>query len=91
MTAHRWVELETLLRRVRGEYREMLDLRLTRPQAERLLSLDGATCQTVFDILVAEGFLQESPDGSFRLADTGVPWRRANRNKRATGPEGGTS
>jgi len=91
MTAHRWVELETLLRRVRGEYREMLDLRLTRPQAERLLSLDGATCQTVFDILVAEGFLQESPDGSFRLADTGVPWQRANKNKRTNGPEEGRS
>ena len=48
---------DALLDRVRGEYREMPDLRLTLPEAARLWHIDRVTCKALLEALVAEGFL----------------------------------
>jgi len=49
--------LDTLLQRVRGEYREMPGLRLTLPQAQRLFGLERVACLTILKALVTENFL----------------------------------
>ena len=56
---------ETLVVRIRGEYREMPGLRLTFAQACRLWQVDGATCNAVLQTLVDEGFLIGRQDGTF--------------------------
>ena len=56
---------ETLLLRIRGEYREMPGLRLTFAQACRLWQVDAATCKVVLQTLVDEGFLIARQDGTF--------------------------
>lgn len=45
------------LRRVRSEYAEMPDLRLTQAQAQRLLGLEPFPCGLVLGLLVEEGYL----------------------------------
>ena len=56
---------ETLVARIRGEYREMPGLRLTFAQACRLWQVDAATCKAVLQTLVDEGFLVGSHEGTF--------------------------
>jgi hypothetical protein len=51
--------------RVRGEFREMPGLTLTQAQAQRLWSLDAATCTEVLSKLVENGFLSRRADGAF--------------------------
>ena len=51
--------------RIRGEYREMPDLRLTVAQACRLWQLDAAVCAQVLEYLVDTGFLAQTPEGAF--------------------------
>jgi hypothetical protein len=60
-----------LLRRVRGEYREMPGMRLTVDQAMRLWMLDRITCTGLFDSLVAARFLQQDAHGRYRTNDGG--------------------
>src|SRR5262245_44216935 len=55
----------TLLERIRMEYIEMPDLRLTERQARRLWNLDAAVCETLLAALVGEGFLARTADGMF--------------------------
>jgi DNA-binding IclR family transcriptional regulator len=57
-----------LLRRVRGEFKEMPGLRLSLEQAMRLWSLDRATCVEVLSQLQAARFLELDPHGRYRLA-----------------------
>ncbi len=52
------MELDAVVRRVRGEFAEMPGLRLTLPQAMRLWGLDKDACQQVIDVLVGSAFLQ---------------------------------
>ena len=47
-----------LERRIRGEFREMPGLRLSRAQAMRLWSADPAACGRVLDGLIEAGFLR---------------------------------
>jgi DNA-binding IclR family transcriptional regulator len=54
-----------LLDRIRMEYTEMPDLRLTVRQARRLWNLEPATCDDLLDVLVREGFLAQTSDGAF--------------------------
>jgi len=54
-----------IISRIRGEYREMPDLRLTVPQASRLWQLDRSTSEAVIRKLVAEGFLARTRSGAF--------------------------
>lgn len=61
---------EDLLRRIRGEFREMPGLRLTSAQAQRLWGLDIHTCTRVLTALVEAGFLFCGSDGRYmRLGD----------------------
>ena len=57
--------LDDLVSRIRGEYREMPGLRLTRPQACRLWQIDAATCELVLRTLTGEGFLYQTAEGRF--------------------------
>lgn len=60
-----------LLRRIRGEFREMPGLRLSQEQAMRLWSLDRATCVDVLTELRSARFLEIDPNGRYRLAHGG--------------------
>ena len=58
-----------LLTRIRGEFLEMPGLRLTLPQARRLLGLDMLTCSAALAVLEAAGVLATTSDGAFMLAE----------------------
>ena len=60
-----------LLRRIRGEFREMPGLRLSLEQAMRLWSLDRATCVDVLTQLRSARFLEVDTNGRYRLAHGG--------------------
>ena len=62
---------DALLRRVRGEYREMPGMRLTIEQAMRLWDLDRQTCSRLLASLVAAEFLKVDGDGRYGMADSG--------------------
>lgn len=59
---------ESVVKRVRGEFLEMPDLKVTVPQAMRLWGLDRAECTEVIDILVKRSFLRVMPDGQVARA-----------------------
>ena len=52
------MEIDALISRVRGEFREMPGLRLTMPQAMRLWGLERASCQRIVQHLIDSSFLQ---------------------------------
>ena len=54
-----------LLERIRGEYREMPDLKLTPAQAQRLWGISPKRCAATLRRLIEERFLRATPDGSF--------------------------
>ena len=56
---------ESLLTRIRAEYREMPGFCLTLPQACRLWQVDRAECERILATLVAEQFLRRTPTGAF--------------------------
>ena len=62
---------DALLRRIRGEYREMPGMRLTEDQAMRLWGLDRRTCHKALDSLVASHFLAQDHSGRFVKAHCG--------------------
>jgi hypothetical protein len=62
---------DTLASRVRGEYLEMPRLRLTQPQAARLLGLETAACSALLERLTAEGFLRRGGRGQYVLCTEG--------------------
>ena len=62
---------DALLRRVRGEYREMPGMRLTIEQAMRLWNIDRQACASVFNSLIASHFLEMDGFGRFRKAHSG--------------------
>ena len=61
-------DLDRLLDIVRGEFLEMLGLRLSRRQAQRLWALDARTCDVAIETLERDGFLRRTRDGTFMLA-----------------------
>jgi hypothetical protein len=63
---HRTSKEDALLRRVRGEYREMPGMRLTIDQAMRLWDLDRQTCQSLLHSLVEAHFLEVDAHGRYR-------------------------
>jgi len=65
------VRHDALLRRVRGEFREMPGLALSLYQAQRMWNLHRNECERVLDDLVVTGFLTCTPLGVFMLADSG--------------------
>ena len=68
---YRTSKQDALLRRARGEYREMPGMRLTLDQAMRLWDLDRQTCQDLLNSLVAARFLEVDPNGRYHKADSG--------------------
>jgi hypothetical protein len=58
------------LRLIHAEYREMPGLHLTRPQVQRLWSLEPHTCDVVLDALVAKQILRKTPRDGYVLAST---------------------
>lgn len=62
---------DDILRRVRGEYLEMPGLRLTPRQAQRLWTMDSATCESLLKSLVDSDFLARTRDGAFVLSKPG--------------------
>ena len=57
--------LAGLLQRVRDEYREMPELKLTKPQAMRLFGVAPSVCAAVLRALVMENFLSRTGEGQF--------------------------
>jgi len=57
--------IETLLHRVREEYREMPSLRLTALQAQRLFGLEPLACAAILGALTKEKFLSRTRGGLF--------------------------
>jgi len=57
------MDSETLVRRVREEFREMPGLRLTLAQASRLWGLERHVCRALIESLVASAFLRWTPGG----------------------------
>jgi hypothetical protein len=58
------------LRRIRSEFSEMPGLRLTKPQAQRLWSLDAQLCDTLLDALVSAHVLEKTSRDAYVLAGT---------------------
>ena len=71
VTLFRTSQEDHLLRRVRGEFREMPGMRLTVDQAMRLWMIDRTTCTSLFDSLVAARFLEIDRTGRYRKAHRG--------------------
>jgi hypothetical protein len=55
----RWLEL------IQAEYREMPDLRLSKPQMQRLWGIDALVCDALVDALVTAGILRRTSNGSY--------------------------
>jgi len=53
---------------IKGEFREVPGLLLTKPQARRLWRLDAHTCDRVLDALVSASFLKKTPRDMYALA-----------------------
>jgi len=63
-----WCDMEALVQRVRGEFREMPGLRLTFAQACRLWQLDPTTCEVVLERLTRDGELLQTRQGHYVAA-----------------------
>ena len=60
---------EAILRRVRGEYRELPGLSPTLAQAQRLFGLDRDTCGAVLERLTRARFLTRTSKGRYVRRD----------------------
>jgi hypothetical protein len=58
-----------VINRIRMEYGEMPDLKLTSAQARRLWNLSDDSCDAALADLVQSGFLYRTRDGSFLRCD----------------------
>ena len=65
------VDLNHLLQVVRAEYLEMPGLQLTKPQIQRLWTIDAPTCDMVLHTLERSRFLRQSVGNSYVRADLG--------------------
>jgi hypothetical protein len=71
--------LDSLVARIRGEYREMPGLQLTFAQACRLWQLDASTCEMLLEQLVREAFLYKTDNGAY-IAQWQPPAARSRRS-----------
>jgi hypothetical protein len=75
--------MESLVQRVRGEFREMPGLRLTFAQACRLWQMDPTTCGLVLERLTREGVLLQTRQGHYvaapRVRPLDAPFDRLKR------------
>ena len=68
-----WCDVEALVQRVRGEFREMPGLRLTFAQACRLWQLDPTICEVVLERLTRDGVLLQTRHGHYIAAPRARP------------------
>jgi hypothetical protein len=61
-------EVREALLRIQMEYTEMPEMKLTLPQARRLMNLPLDACEVALATLVQTGFLVQSRTGAFLLA-----------------------
>ena len=61
-------EVREALRRIQMEYNEMPEMKLTLPQARRLMNLPLDACEVALATLVQTGFLVQSRGGAFLRA-----------------------
>jgi hypothetical protein len=71
-----------VLTRVRLEYMEMPDLRLTSRQASRLWNLDQTACNAVLAKLIRDRFLWQTGDGAYVIASAERQFLSATRRQR---------
>jgi hypothetical protein len=64
-TSSRAAELERQLRRVREEYLDVPNLRLTPSGVQRIFGLQPLLCMEILEALVGENFLKRTSDGLF--------------------------
>ena len=64
---------------IKGEYKEMPGLQLTKPQAQRLWGLDASTCDVLLETLRTAGFLRVTPRGCYALDETRAEQSRVGR------------
>jgi len=57
--------LEDSLQRIRGEFREVADLRITLQQARMRWKLEPRDLELILETFVDVGFLRHSPNGSY--------------------------
>lgn len=57
--------IRTLMERVQAEYAEMPGLCVTLSQAQRLWTVDRATCEEAFSRLISRGVLRRTSKGRF--------------------------
>ena len=57
--------LDDVLNRVKGEYKEMPGMCVTRTQAQRLWGLDSATCERVLTTLLERGVVRRTSRGMY--------------------------
>ena len=65
LTSPHSAPLAGLLQRVREQYGEMPELKLTKPQATRLFGVAPSVCAAMLRALVMENFLSRSGEGLF--------------------------
>jgi hypothetical protein len=70
MTEHE-ADLNLWISMIKGEYREMPGLQLTKGQVCRMWGLAESDCERVLDLLKAADFLRITPSGRYILADAG--------------------
>jgi hypothetical protein len=63
-----FVDRESLLRQVRGEYLEMPGLNLTLEQAMRMWGVERQACLGLLESLIDCGFLRRGPRSGYVLA-----------------------
>ena len=61
--------LEQVLERLRAEYREMPDMRLTLEQVQRLCGIEQPVYKVALEALVEAKFLRVGSDGTYVLFD----------------------
>jgi hypothetical protein len=64
---HGWLHL------IEAEYREVPGLNLTRPQVQRMWSLDDGMCDALLGALVSSRFLEKTARDGYVLAGRAVP------------------
>jgi hypothetical protein len=79
-------DIDVLLRRIRAEFIEMPDLRITEAQAGKLWGLDQVRCHAVLGALVDSGFLTTTHDGAFIRSTSSLRARVISQRDRVEGP-----
>ena len=81
MTPEPALNIEEVLRRVKGEFLEMPGLRLTEAQARRLWGLDHDACAVLLGALIDANFLFRTRDGAFMRVEHGGPLKANLRSR----------